>query len=1027
MRARMMVSERLWKRMRRGGVTLWVCAAALVFAAGAAATAAPAMSAGDAGDEGVAVVQWFEEPAAARREAIVSGRPLFVYAMMPSCPACIAQGDAFYEREVIASLGNWVCLYLDANAYPEEALKWKVVVTPSFRVGTPWGKVLAERDGGLSARELAEWLRESGSRAARYGQEVSRALSGDGKLSDEQVAGLVELLGSREAQVREAAIGRLAAYGAKGAGAVVEALEEGGLGTRLSAVEILKVWEAPVEGVDPWRPATVEASLGRILEWLELEEFALSLPSGVEMEADFAALAGEDEERAAGAAARLARIGPDLLDEVRERAAAERRDVPRERLMLLRYRLVMPEELARERADLLYALVSRKPAERARAVEAVSRLGGTENEALYLELFQDGDEMVREVALGALRRSAGPAANRTLAELLGDPQPNVRAQVLKELGERPTSNVAGILEEYVKGEEDEDLVGHAVRTLGEIRSVRATNVLAGLSGHPSWQVRASVAEALGERDSYRGRMTPAGQKALKALLGDADTFVVAKAIEGVVDCSFDVITELARAAERLPEMAVKAVSAMGSYEGGRMKAVGYLRKFTKHEDAAVRAEALVALVEATNLNVHDEVEAAFKDEDSQVRQAAAAVVEKLAGEGGNAKVLLDEWGGALLEMLSAEEARERLGAGTALVSLKAKDEALGVLKEVAAGHEELRGEVAEVMRYLEWEDREGLFEYLKGLELSEDAYDTLIGRFADKAPPEAIGYLWREVDSGAGSGSLSVFHNALVRVYFGEDNYYSSQMRSPVEAKKLAKEAGKRLTANDDAVRTLALSLMMVADSKAAGRKAEELFTAEGISEAMRRNALLVLMLSEPAGQVGRAVEALSSEDRQMRGVGMGFLAHGNSGGLYSHALSYGSDTIYLNYIDVEVFKPEGAPKGVTTEMLRSLLSDGDVDVRAGAAYLLAKLGDASGVRTLAAAWREGGGYSYRDELREVIATLGDDRWTPILEEVYNMFDPEDDQYEIKEFYWGIRPMKGPKVLALRKRIRLEVGVNNLR
>jgi hypothetical protein len=50
-----------------------------------------------------------------------------------------------------------------------------------------------------------------------------------------------------------------------------------------------------------------------------------------------------------------------------------------------------------------------------------------------------------------------------------------------------------------------------------------------------------------------------------------------------------------------------------------------------------------------------------------------------------------------------------------------------------------------------------------------------------------------------------------------------------------------------------------------------------------------------------------------------------------------------------------------------------------------------------------------------------------VLEEIYRTYQPDEDAYRIREFYWTIRSMTGPSVLQLRKRIRDEVGMERLR
>ena len=49
----------------------------------------------------------------------------------------------------------------------------------------------------------------------------------------------------------------------------------------------------------------------------------------------------------------------------------------------------------------------------------------------------------------------------------------------------------------------------------------------------------------------------------------------------------------------------------------------------------------------------------------------------------------------------------------------------------------------------------------------------------------------------------------------------------------------------------------------------------------------------------------------------------------------------------------------------------------------------------------------------------------PLITEIYERY--EQESYYVREFYWTIRIMTGPDALALRKRIRTEIGMDNLR
>ena len=57
------------------------------------------------------------------------------------------------------------------------------------------------------------------------------------------------------------------------------------------------------------------------------------------------------------------------------------------------------------------------------------------------------------------------------------------------------------------------------------------------------------------------------------------------------------------------------------------------------------------------------------------------------------------------------------------------------------------------------------------------------------------------------------------------------------------------------------------------------------------------------------------------------------------------------------------------------------------------------------------------------IAILDDSSRIGVLREIYAKLD----RYDMSEFYWTIRIMSGPEILAFRRQIREEVGIENLR
>src|SRR5205085_6402268 len=117
---------------------------------------------------------------------------------------------------------------------------------------------------------------------------------------------------------------RLLAAPAVAAGPVVEAFAEGKLQVRLAALELLREWKAPADGLDPWRPETVTADrLKALRAWAAAAAKAAAAgPRPLSAEELAAArreldrLAQATDAEAAAVGERLARHGPALLPEV---------------------------------------------------------------------------------------------------------------------------------------------------------------------------------------------------------------------------------------------------------------------------------------------------------------------------------------------------------------------------------------------------------------------------------------------------------------------------------------------------------------------------------------------------------------------------------------------------------------------------------------------------------------------------------------------------------------------------------------
>ena len=93
-------------------------------------------------------------------------------------------------------------------------------------------------------------------------------LTGDGPPDAAAVTRLVGELKQRDPALREAAIRRLMPHPKIAAKSVAESFAKGSLQSRLSAMELLREWKAPVAELDPWRPETLTAAkLDLLSKW----------------------------------------------------------------------------------------------------------------------------------------------------------------------------------------------------------------------------------------------------------------------------------------------------------------------------------------------------------------------------------------------------------------------------------------------------------------------------------------------------------------------------------------------------------------------------------------------------------------------------------------------------------------------------------------------------------------------------------------------------------------------------------------
>jgi HEAT repeat protein len=1029
-------------------------------------------------------LKWHDDVKSALAEAMKGKKPILLIVGAEWCGPCKVLEKEMARPEVAGKLGEWTLVHLDVDHSAGAAAWLESGAIPLLRLLSPTGKRVAVREGAMKGEDLVQWLDAQRDAAlASAGEE----LLGSGEPTADDLAKLVKRLGDADPTPREAAIKRMLAHPGASAGAVVDAFAKGDLATRLAALDLLEQWKAPVTGIDPWRPETVtNDAIKKLLDWAATAKSApatrpasrpTTLPSADVEDARREIgrmLAGSDEE-ARAARERLARYGRALMPEVLAALKEAATDLARERLLALRYRLVAPDALVLQWPNGIERLAATDPAARRGAAEELVKRGRSDDGALMLELFSDPDPLVREISLRGLQSAGGGDAGRALLNLLNDPDLNVRAAVLKQLAEAPSTSVVSAVVSFAQKEKDSDLVVHAARVLREVKGERAIDGLLSLLSHPSWRVRAEAAEALIEmgKNHSSPAMLPKQADVYAAmikLLDDPDAFVVSRAVLALQQADTPLAVEpMAQAAAKHPELTAEIIKAMTQGNNTKRLAEKHLRQFCSHADPMVRAEAIAGLCTISG-EVEKEMTALLSDSESWVRGRAAAalfdLMQSWRPQGqtrtrversffglreNSVQEKVDPWqwttdfqsgkgerpawilkiADKLDAMTRAKEAEERLDAARALAALRGDAGAAGVIVAAAREKPALASKAAAVLPWLAIDKRLEVFNALRGLARDEATLYALAESMASVADPKAAMALWEMLgDKAATPHSAAAVYQALQKLYFGE-RYYDLNSAPAKAREELASQARKFAAEGSEMQRVVGLATLLYVSTDEVIEPAKKTYEDAKLPEALRSDALQILLLAQKSIEGTKtAAAALGAKEPAFKRVAARYLSSG------AEDLSSVRESLYLRFNNPEVsrhvYVSQGTPiileppPGIKPEMLKPLLRDPDGETAACAGYLLALLGEREGLDAVVRHWRA----HPRDEnarrlTYRAIAAMRDDQFTPILEEIYKSYNKE--QYYVREFYWTIRVIAGEKALLLRKKIRDEMGMDNLR
>ena len=1025
---------------------LCVACAALVCVAPEARAQAGALATPAAAEPSPGLT-WLADLAEATASSRELGRPVLALSVLPRSLWCMAFEQTLSEEHVQKRLARFVLLKVDLAASPSAARQLGFEAAPALVVISSAGVTAARREGFLMADDLAAWLDEALLQVAVADPERMAALGTED---------LLRLIARPDPVARELAIQVLSGRRETAARPVVEAFAAGNLATRLGTLELLRLWGAPLGEADPWKPESISPALQGLARWaVDVGAAEPSAPSPEEVERDLLLwITGEEGPQTQSAYERLARVGPALLPRVRELTPPTWNQA-RTRLTALRYRLLLPWEVALRHPELPFEMAGRDGAARLRALAALSQEAAPPLKGFFTEAFGDPDAKVREAALGGLFRTGEKVAVSQVRALLADPSPDVRATVLKELVRAPMPEALDELAAYAFAERDEDLVVHAARALRELRSDdRALEALVKLTAHKSWRVRAEAVEAFGSVDTSSsaglGKLTdkqyPAVVKALEGALRDEDVFVVARAVEALrglyrADLS-DCLDELEEVALTHKDLTNDVIYLLSSNSSLSVRSVPVLQRLSKSEDPEVRAAAVAAVFSVTDSGAIAPALAALSDEDSTVRTAAAsaldaAVRHERTVSKADRKRMVD----ALRGLVGAEDIEERFAVLSALAMLGESDLALPGIREIVQEDPGYASAAAGILSELPWPARRELFATLQGANLDAQAWGEALARLLDDAPKEAEGFIWETfendpyVPAAAGEvlAAIIEFYDVPGGLYYGSP-YWDQEERAGARA--LAARAREHLASPAPARAAMALLLLCKTDRKAGGEEAARLARSAPGEAAPELRAAAAQALMAMGGKEGEAfaLEALASGDDEMSRTAFRALLRQYAPLEHPVAIEVGGEAVLAGFLsgpedtysepENRPWSPPVLPEAVTVEMLRPHLADPDPSISLGAAYLMVLLGDSAQLEPLLKAWQAGtDDRGLTSALAQAIAALGRDENVVHLRAVYDSFDPDWERQEYgRRLYWTIRGMKGGEAVALRKVIRQDLG-----
>ncbi len=380
---------------------------------------------------------------------------------------------------------------------------------------------------------------------------------------------------------------------------------------------------------------------------------------------------------------------------------------------------------------------------------------------------------------------------------------------------------------------------------------------------------------------------------------------------------------------------------------------------------------------------------------------------------------------------------ERVAAACALAAAGRDALAVPALRQAVPPAPEHFTEISETLPWLLWNDRQELFgRLIAGSE--DDHFHRLVNEFALDNDLRPLDLLWKVASDEHMTGARAyALFDAMEKCYFGNNRWQAQnalrKVRDRVTADGTAHaSSGKRFE------RLIGLALIAVTDRDAAADAAQKVVENKDRGLAERADALRVLLRVQDRHKAqSTALRLLASPNAELCEEALAFLVEPAD---YTLTLADGQFYLYGFQLRGSYEQPETKkvelPSDLKAEQVLPLLRSPREKTAAYAGYLLCMLDHEEGLPVLLHYWEAHGAHdaALARLVYQAVAQLNSEAHIPFLARIYQQFqNSEADEnshggegFAVKDFYWTIRSMTGPQILALRKKIREEVGIENL-